>query len=131
MAIEGQIAKIVDESALIINRGSTHGVGAGMRFAVFVEVEDVPDPATGQSLGKWELVKGLLVAAHVQDNMTVCAPAAPETGGKEESIVLSAEMVAVSMPGPAPGKLEVDRSQASGRPAAGPVRVGDRVRSTE
>lgn len=128
MSIEGQIAKIVDESALIINRGSTHGVKTGMHFAVFVEVDDVADPATGQSLGKWELVKGLLAAAHVQENMSVCTPATDPEKPQDLTHTLSAEMVAVSM-ARGGGKLDVDRSQLSGRPATGPVRVGDQVRS--
>ena len=131
MAIEGQIARIVDESALIINRGAAQGVKPGMRFAVFAEVEDVADPASGESLGKWELVKGLIAAAHVQEKMSVCAPAPKEPRKRDDTHTLSYEMVAVSMSGGEGGRLDVDRAQISGRPAAGPIKVGDRVRSVE
>ncbi|HOX07149.1 MAG TPA: hypothetical protein PK280_12165, partial [Planctomycetota bacterium] len=74
MAIEGQVARILDESALIVNRGAKDGVTQGMRFAVLVQVEDVIDPETKKSLGKWELVKGEILASHVQDSMSICAP---------------------------------------------------------
>ncbi|MHC4914137.1 MAG: hypothetical protein ACYTGB_01490 [Planctomycetota bacterium] len=132
MSIEGLVARIVDESALIINRGAEHGVRAGMRFAVFAEVEDVADPETGEPLGKWELVKGLVAAAHVQERMSVCGPLPAEAVGRDDTHTLSYEMVAVSMSlGKGEGRLDVDRSQASGRPKAGPIKVGDRVRSVE
>ena len=89
MGIEGQIASIVDESALIINRGAKQGVKAGMRFAVFAEVEDVKDPDSGETLGKWELVKGVVAAAHVQEKMTVCAPIPPEAVKHDDTHTLS------------------------------------------
>jgi hypothetical protein len=133
MAIEGQVAQIIDEAALIINRGAEGGVKPGMRFAVFAEVEDVADPETGQSLGKWELVKGLVVAVHVQEKMTLCSPPPKEVAQRDDTHTLSYEMVAVSMSGGSGGaqQLDVDRSQASGRPASGPIKVGDRVRSLD
>ena len=132
MAIEGQVARIVDESALIVNRGAEHGVKAGMRFAVFAEVEEVTDPASGESLGNWELVKGIIAAAHVQEKMSVCTPAPRETAPRDDTHTLSYEMVAVSMSGGGSAeKLNVDRAEMSGRPAAGPIKVGDRVRSVE
>lgn len=131
MSIEGQVAKILDESALIINRGAREGVRAGMRFAVFVEVEDVPDPATGKSLGKWEMVKAEVVAAHVQESMAVCAAAPPAAAPQSDTYTLSASMVEASLAGGGRTRLNVDRGQVSGRPAAGPVRVGDRVRSLD
>jgi hypothetical protein len=107
-----------------------------MRFVAYAEVEDVADPETGESLGKWELVKGRLLAAHVQERMTVCAPE-PESATAAEGQgdrVLSWEMVAVSMMDrkrAGSSGLKVDASQMSGLPEAGPVRVGDPVRSLE
>ena len=131
MGIEGQVAGIVDESALIINRGAKQGVKAGMRFAVFAEVEEVTDPDSGETLGKWELVKGVVAAAHVQEKMTVCAPIPPKAVKHDDTHTLSYEMVAVSMAGHGEEKLNVDRAQMTGRPAAGPIKVGDRVREVE
>jgi len=131
MSIEGQVARIVDESTLVINRGSEHGVSAGARFSVFAEVEEVTDPETGETLGNWELVKGVVVAAHVQEKMTVCAPLSPERVERDDTHTLSYEMVAVSMAAGGGGKLDVDRAQMTGKPAAGPIKVGDRVRLVE
>jgi len=130
MAIEGQVARILDESALIVNRGAKDGVTQGMRFAVLVQVEDVIDPETKKSLGKWELVKGEILASHVQDSMSICAPVPrPASPTADPTYTLSASMIEASMAGGSGDKLNVDRSQLSGRPAAGPIRVGDLVRS--
>jgi len=130
MAVEGQVARIIDETALIINRGAKDGVAQGMRFAVFVEVEDVVDPETKKSLGKWELVKSEVVAGHVQEHMTICAPAPrPKAPAADPTYTLSASMIEASLGAGAAEKMSVDHSQVSGRPAAGPIRVGDRVRS--
>lgn len=131
MAIEGQVARIVDEGALIVNRGAKDGVTAGMRFAVFVQAEDVLDPETGKSLGKWELVKGEIQARHVQESMTICAPAEKPAAPiqTDPTYTLSASMIEASLAAGSGAKLNVDRSQVSGKPAAGPIRVGDRVRS--
>ena len=138
MAIEGKIARIIDESHLVINVGSAQGVKNGMNFAVFAEVDEVKDPDTGESLGKWELVKVTVTADHVQERMTVCMPQAepaPETKDPAErgTNVLSAEMIEVSrlrQPGQRQ-KLAVNMADASGMPRVRPISVGDRVRSLE
>ena len=137
MPIEGKIAKILDDFNVIVNKGRADGVAEGMHFVVYTEVDDVPDPDTGESLGKWELIKGRLVAVHVQDRMTVCSAESPlaETpeGYDPRTHTLSAEMIAVSMTSrggrPRSEKLNVNRAEASGVPAAKPIAVGDRARS--
>ncbi len=138
MAIEGIIARIVDQSAVVINRGAKAGVKLGMKFVVFSQADEITDPETGQALGRWELVKGYIQAAHVQEAMTSCSPATPpgeEAAAEEDSTrTLSSEMIAVSRLGrrrPSAAALNVNASQMAGRPAAGPVSVGDRVRSLE
>jgi len=138
MPIEGKIAKILDEYRVIINRGAADGVKAGMCFVIFSEVDEVSDPETGRSLGRWEMVKGRLAAGHVQEHMAVCSPEEPPANPQEKrdpsTNVLSAQMIAVSMQGPggaAGAKLNVDHSAVSGLPVAKPVTVGDRVRSVE
>jgi len=137
--VEGQVAKILDEQTLILNVGSAQGVTQGMVFCVFAPVEEVKDPGTGESLGAWEAVKGHVQAAHPQERLTVCraySPAQNRAVSAEErsAHVLSAEMVEVSMlrGGSQPqSKLNVDRTQLSGMPEIGPIRVGDRARSVE
>lgn len=49
--IEGKVAKILNARELVINRGSEHGIEAGMRFKVVEETEEIVDPDTRESLG--------------------------------------------------------------------------------
>ena len=134
MSISGKVAKVIDEYTIVINRGSNDGVKEGMRFVVVAEGDEVNDPETGDSLGKWEVVKGRVVALHVQERLTVCTS---EPLGKEDAEAprtLSAAMVEVSMPhlrGVQRAKLNVRPSDVSGSPTVGPIAPGDRVRSVE
>lgn len=51
--IEGQVAAIINDRELAINRGSDHGVTDGMKFAVQqTEGIEITDPETGESLGE-------------------------------------------------------------------------------
>jgi hypothetical protein len=134
--IEGKVAKIVDETTIVINRGADSGVTEGMRFVIVAEGDDVTDPDTGRSLGTWEVLKGYLRATHVQPKLTVCA-AASEALVEQEAAprvakTLSGAMVDVSFPkADADARLNVQSGDMSGRPNVGPVKVGDTVRSVE
>jgi len=138
--ITGAVARILDRSTLIINRGEKDGVKTGMRFVIYAEVDEVKDPETGESLGKWEVVKGRIHALHVQERLTVCRagwPRVPDEQDEDEisTHTLSGELVEASFslkdgsPRSKDVRLEVDRSAMVGIPKAGPVKVGDRVRS--
>ncbi len=135
MAIEGLVARILNDESIVINRGSAHGVKEGMRFAIFTELEEIKDPETGSSLGKLELVKARVVAMHVQENMATAEaepPVGPATFEDPTEHTLSAEMIAVSLHSSGGrGKLKVDSGQVAGLPEAGPITVGDHVRSVE
>jgi hypothetical protein len=51
--IQGSVARILTTRELVVNRGSDHGVEAGMLFAVYdKEPEDVIDPETQESIGR-------------------------------------------------------------------------------
>ncbi len=134
--IEGKVAKIVDETTIVINRGSDSGVVEGMRFVIVAQGDEVPDPDTGRSLGAWEVVKGHLKATHVQPKIAVCAaasatPAVPQAA-PGAARTLSGAMVDVSFPKhDAAVKLNVQSSDMSGKPNVGPIKVGDSVRSVE
>ena len=133
MPVEGKVVLIVDDRTIVINRGYRDGVRHGMRFAVVAPLDEVTDPDTGESLGRWEGVKARLVAVHVQERLAVLAP---EEQRKESSLsdlthTLSAEMVRVSSALTGTQALEVDRSQMTGMPSLGPVRKGDVVRQIE
>lgn len=131
--IEGKIAKIVDDQTVIINRGTASGVREGMKFAIFTGGDAVADPDTGESLGEWEVVKGCVKVSHVQKKLSVCAALgifASDDDEKRPSKTLSSAMVDVSFAGGG-AKLNVRAADMSGRPRAGPIAVGDSVRSTE
>ena len=134
MAIEGRVARILSDEGVVLNRGSSHGVREGTRFVIFTELDDVPDPETGGSLGKLELVKARVVATHVQEKMCICSPEQAEARREDEGgeHTLSSEMIAVSMTSRRrQGRLDVDKRSIVGVPRAGPVAVGDRARAVE
>ncbi len=127
--IEGRVARIVDENTVIVNRGEAHGVKRGMKFVIFAEGDEVTDPETGESLGRWEVVKGYVSVVHVQERMSICEG----IGGNEEEetpSTLSSAMVKESFQ-KKKGTLNVNAGEMSGRPAVEPVRVGDKVRVVE
>ncbi len=50
--IQGHVAQVLNSRELVINRGSEHGVAAGMKFAVLdTKARDIEDPITGETLG--------------------------------------------------------------------------------
>lgn len=133
MEITGRVARIVDETRLMLNVGSAHGVKPGMHFVVFEEGEDVTDPETGESLGKMELVKAEVVVEHVQERMSLAsAPMLKEED--PDSTVLSARLARVRQVAPGSvrrAKLVVNPGQVSGSQRLSPISVGDPVRSVE
>lgn len=54
---------------IVINRGARDGVRLGSRFLVFGYGPEVTDPASGESLGRLEVVRGRGEIVHVQDQM--------------------------------------------------------------
>ena len=137
--IEGKVAKILDEKAMVLNVGRAAGVEQGMVFCIFAPVEGVTDPDTGEALGEWEAVKGYVQATHPQERLTVCRSFSPRAARSEDpkergTHTLSSELVAVSMldGGPlAAQKLHVNKSQLAGLPEVGPISIGDRARSID
>ncbi len=130
--IEGKVAQILDEFTLIINVGQTKGVKPGMEFVVYAPGDDVTDPDTGASLGAWEVVKGRVVASHVQEKLTICHAASAkqeEDTSDPRTRTLSAAMIADHMRAKSGTQaLNVNKAQLRGMPKTGPISVGDRVR---
>ena len=128
--IKGKVAKIIDDYSVLINVGSQHGVTNGMRFVIYEEGEEVLDPDTGESLGAWEVVKGQVVAQHVQERITLAG--APPEEAKSVAVPVSSLMAEVSKGrSESDSTLNVKRSDLSGRPHVGPVAIGDHVRSID
>lgn len=80
--IEGQVAGILNNRELVINRGVRSGVEIGMRFAVLApEGIGIKDPVTGESLGDVERPKILVKVTQVQDRMSVATTYRTKTVG--------------------------------------------------
>ena len=140
MAIEGKIAKIIDEQHVIVNVGKSHGVKQDMGFTVFALGDVVADPESGEPLERWELPKGRIVAMHVQEKISICMSEPQKKEAKQDvdpsTQVLSADMIYMSKrraqrDEAGPEALNVNKSQIEGMPDIGPISVGDLVRSVE
>lgn len=69
--IQTKVARVVSPTELILAAGAEDGVEEGMEFVVFSLSDTVYDPETKEDLGQIEIVKARLVAAHVQDKITI------------------------------------------------------------
>jgi len=132
--IKGKVARILNEFQLVLNVGGKQGVKQGMAFIVYEEGDEIKDPDSGESLGKMEIVKGEMVASHVQD--ALCVVQSKEAQQAEKPTVLSAKLAEVTPY--SKSKLEKDhqklfvrQSDVSGLGAAGPIVVGDLARTVE
>ena len=68
--IEGKVAKIMDEYTVVINRGSEHGVEEDMRFVIYEPGDEIKDPDTDKSLGKFEHVKAKVEVTNVSEKFS-------------------------------------------------------------
>lgn len=66
---DGQVADILNDREVVINLGSQNGIESGHKFVVFSLGDEIPDPNTGESLGRLELIKGRGEVVHVQQKM--------------------------------------------------------------
>lgn len=70
---EFRIAKIIDETAFIINGGKEDGITNGDRFTILGKRgEHVFDPDDGSDLGTIDVIKGEIIASTVYPRMTLC-----------------------------------------------------------
>jgi len=134
--IEGRVAKILSDNIVILNVGTATGVKPGMAFVVLAQGEEVKDPESGETLGRWEVPKGFLRVTHAQERLSTCEGFLPGKEGAEKkdprTDVLSAALMADCMRPETwravSTSLNVNRSELSGMPAIGPVSVGDVAR---
>lgn len=121
--IRGQVARIVSNRQIALNIGTTHGVEAGMRFAIFAPSDSIVDPETGENLGEFRHRKATVVVTTVAERFCFAGPPARNRfltsllGGFEEE-------TATSAPDPV---LLVDKSQVEPFPTGSAIRKGDRA----
>jgi len=131
--IHTKVARIFDPTQIVLAAGAMDGVTEGMEFIIYDLSDPILDPETKESLGQIELVKGRLIAEHVQDKITV----ARTPSRRVEEVV---DPLAILTAGITPmwnRKYTVKRNvhdqlKVEGAIAARTdpvVRVGDRVRS--
>ncbi|MBB3956289.1 MULTISPECIES: hypothetical protein [Novosphingobium] len=60
-----------DSERVLINAGSTNGITVGQRVVVFGVGPEIVDPVTQESLGRFEVVRGIGKIASVMDRMAV------------------------------------------------------------
>lgn len=70
VAIEGKIAKIIDDITVVINRGYLHGVEDGMRFIIYQRGDEIFDPDNMESLGFFEHVKAKVAITNVSEKFS-------------------------------------------------------------
>ena len=130
MALYGKVIRIFDESTLLINIGSKEGLRVGERVLIVEKGDEITDPDTGESLGVLEMVKAELVAADVQERISILKTALLRQ--EDANLPLSARMVRDSVRHEgAQGTMSVAPGEISGLPSPSPIRVGDTVRRAE
>lgn len=65
------VAKVVADDQLVINAGSNDGIKIGDTFTIIEKGEEVFDPITGESLGDYELKKGVGKVIHVTERLSI------------------------------------------------------------
>lgn len=64
-----KVASVQDKYTVVVNKGSDHGIAVGSKFLVIGIGDAIVDPDTGEELEKLEIVRGKVVATHVQDKI--------------------------------------------------------------
>jgi len=66
----GKVVKIEDMYTVIANRGSSSGVKEGNKFIIVGIGDIIVDPDTGKELERLEIVRGRVIAIHVQEKIS-------------------------------------------------------------
>lgn len=70
--IEGSVAQVLNAREVVINRGQTHGVESGMRFAILNRHgAGITDPDTGEPLDSVEVEKTVVKIVRVYERSAV------------------------------------------------------------
>jgi hypothetical protein len=66
------VAALIDAGRVVINRGAQDGIRFGQRFTIYeLSEQDIVDPATNESLGHLEIIRGTGSVVHIQDRMSI------------------------------------------------------------
>lgn len=69
---ELRVSYIIDKAQLVLNVGARDNIQPDQRFLIYgLSDKDIIDPATGNSLGRLELVRGTGTVSYIQDTMCI------------------------------------------------------------
>ena len=66
----GKVVATRDEFTVVMNRGEEHGVKVGQNFLIVGLGEVITDPDTNEELEQLEIVRGRVIAEHVQPKIS-------------------------------------------------------------
>ena len=132
--VQTKVARIIDPTQIVLAAGETDGVREGMEFVIYDLSDTIRDPETQEDLGRIELVKGRVIADHVQDKITIArTPSRNVEKVVDPMGAIAAVISAHSLFGPRTFRvIEHDQLKVEGAVAIKTdqvVRVGDSVRS--
>ncbi|HEY3788661.1 MAG TPA: hypothetical protein VGL71_07390 [Urbifossiella sp.] len=67
------IARILSPTQVVLAAGAEEGIKPGMEFVIYDLSDRIVDPESKEDLGQIELVKGRVIADHVQEKMTIAS----------------------------------------------------------
>ena len=70
-ALTGEVVRVLDDSRVVIDKGSIHGVNMDDRFLLYKEGEEIFDPESNETLGHLELVGGEGKPEEIQEEETI------------------------------------------------------------
>ena len=91
MPIRAKVAKILNITDLVLNRGASQGVHVGMEFVILNRyASDITDPETKQVIGSVPVAKTIVKVVNVQEEMAIARTfRKSEGGGLTTAIALS------------------------------------------
>ena len=69
-AVEGKVAKVLNDREIVINRGGNHGVKLGTRFKI-METVDIQDPDTSDVIGTITREKIRVKVVHLEGSISI------------------------------------------------------------
>lgn len=73
--IIGKIINIIDQYAVVIDKGEIDGVSVGMKFKIFEYGDMIKDVSTNQDIEKIELTKDVIRVITTQEKISICETA--------------------------------------------------------
>jgi hypothetical protein len=129
--MSAQVIRIFDRRRVAVNLGTADGLKKDERLRIYTPESEVVDPATGESLGSYRLLKATVYAREVFEKFCV---AYPPQRREEIPIPMASQIAGIGgIFGPraetklVPGELEVSNSQLEPLPSGSAIAVGDLV----